>query len=721
MLGNVISSPSDLRDVGVRELLNPTSVAVVGASRKVNSIGGAILANLLRDGYTGRIYPINPQTSEVQGLRAYSSVTAVGQPIDLAVIAVPKSAVESVVDDCISTGVRGLVIISAGFAEASEEGRQTERRILHKVRAAGIRMVGPNCMGLLNTDPRVRLNVTFTPVWPPAGNIAILTQSGALGLTILDQVKRLNLGISSFVSVGNKADVSGNDLLSYWMDDPRTGVVLLYLESFGNPRKFARIAPEIVRRKPVVAVKAGRSAAGSRAASSHSAALANLDVAVDALFEQAGVIRTQTLEEMFDVAALLATQPVPRGPRVGVVSNAGGPAILLADACEARGLVLPSLSEKSLAAFREFLPPHAGLSNPIDLVASDDPATIERSIRILGDDPNIDAIVVIFIPPLMTTRPEDVAAAIARAAGELPGEKPIQTVFLSTQGTPEMLGSGPRGRLPAYSYPENAAIALSAAYRYGTWKNRPRGNIEVLPPPVITEVRRIVCKEAVAAGGPSWLSPEGVSQVLKAIDLKMAEAREVSLEEAAVEADRMGYPLVMKAVAPGLVHKSDVGGVVLGLKTASDARQAAGHMKQRLTSAGYELQRVLLQRQIGDGVEMLIGVTTDPVFGPLLVCGMGGIHVELLKDVSFRLTPVSDRDAAEMIAKLKSAPLLEGYRGTPPADREALIGAILKVSALVQAVPELMELDLNPVKVLPPGQGVIAVDGRMRIRPPMDR
>ncbi len=707
---------SDLRAVGIHELLNPTSVAVVGASRKVESIGGAILANLIRDGFTGKIYPINPNAAEVQGLRAFPSVSAVGSPVDLVVIAVPAAVVEAVVDDCVTAGVRGLVVITAGFAEASLAGRTAEQRILQKVRAAGVRMVGPNCMGLLNTDSRVRLNVTFTPVWPPEGNIAILTQSGALGLTILDNVKRLNLGISSFISVGNKADVSGNDLLSYWMDDANTDVVLLYLESFGNPRKFARIAPEVVRRKPIVAVKAGRSAAGSRAASSHSAALANLDVAVDALFEQAGVIRTQTLEEMFDVAALLATQPVPQGPRVGVVTNAGGPGILLADACEARGLTLPSLSDASILALRQFLPAHAGLSNPIDLVASDDPAAIEKTIRILGDDPNIDAVVVIFIPPLLTTRPEDVAAGIARAAGELPSNKPVQTVFLSTRGTPEMLGSGPRGRLPAYSYPENAAIALSAAYRYGQWRKRPIGRSDSLDAAVVEEVRRIVFSELEASDDSRWLSPVAVSRILHAIGVEMAQAEEVALADARFVAERLCYPLVMKAVVPGLVHKSDVGGVALGLMTAEEVQQAADQMKDRLAKAGYDLHRVLLQRQIDGGIEMLIGVTADPVFGPLLVCGMGGVQVELLKDVSFRLTPVSDRDAEEMINKLKSVPLLDGYRGSPPGDRAALVQAIRRVSALVEAVPELSDLDLNPVKVLAPGHGAIAVDARMRVR-----
>lgn len=707
------ASPSN----GILEILCPASVAVVGASRKANSIGGAILTNLIQDGFTGRIYPINPTATEVQGLRAYPSISAVGQPIDLAVIAVPAALVEGIVDECIAAGVRGLVVITAGFAEASDEGRATERRIVQKIRAAGIRMVGPNCMGVLNTDSRVRLNVTFTPIYPPEGNIAILSQSGALGLTILDHVRALRLGISSFVSVGNKADVSGNDLLSYWATDEKTGVILLYLESFGNPRKFARIAPEVVRRKPVVAVKSGRSAAGSRAASSHSASLANLDVAVDALFEQAGVIRTETLEDMFDLAALLSTQPLPQGPRVGVVTNAGGPGILLADACEARGLTLPHFAPETVNALKAILPPHAALTNPVDLVGSDDPALIERAMAIVGNDPNIDALVVIFIPPLLTTRPEDVAAGIGRGAAAVPDSKPVQGVFLSAIRKPEMLSSGTRGRIPSYPFPENAAIALAAAYEYASWLKRPAGQALSLDPGAVSAIRTIVENALEGATEPVWLSPEDVSSILSSAGLEFAMSREASLDDAPRIASQIGFPVVIKAIAPGLVHKSDVGGVVLGLRSEDAVRNAVATMAARLTEKGFALSHVLVQREVRDGIEMLIGQTTDPVFGPLLVCGMGGVQVELLKDVSFRLTPVHDRDAEDMIDNLKSSPLLRGYRGGPQGDRPALVQAILRVSALVEAVPELLELDLNPVKVLPPGRGVVVVDGRMRLRP----
>ncbi|MGH3054146.1 MAG: GNAT family N-acetyltransferase, partial [Gaiellaceae bacterium] len=374
----------------MRAILHPQSVAIVGASRHPRTIGAALVANAKRSGFAGTVYPINPQATEIDGFKSYPSLSAVNAPIDLAIIAVPAAAVEETLAECARVGVRGVVVISSGFAEVSAEGRALQQRLKDLVRASGMRMVGPNCMGILNTDPAVSFNGTFAPTWPPAGNIGMLSQSGALGLAILDYVHTYNIGISTFISAGNKADVSSNDLLCYWADDPRTKVIVLYLESFGNPRKFARIAPEIARLKPIVAVKSGRSAAGTRAASSHSAALASLDVAVDALFEQAGVIRTGTLEELFDVAALLSTQPVPAGPRVGVVTNAGGPGILLADACEARGLKLPELTAETVAHLRTFLPPQAGLSNPIDMIASATPEQYALSIEAVGADPNVD-------------------------------------------------------------------------------------------------------------------------------------------------------------------------------------------------------------------------------------------------------------------------------------------------------------------------------------------
>ncbi|MCX8071030.1 MAG: GNAT family N-acetyltransferase [Candidatus Binatia bacterium] len=700
----------------IRPFFYPRSVAVIGASNKPNTVGHALVKNLKDCGFHGPIYPVNPRYSEIAGLRAYAKITDIGGPVDLAVIAVPAPTVEAVVSDCARVGVRAVVVISAGFGESGPTGREREQALRQLVRNSGMRMVGPNCLGLLNTDPEVSLNATFAPTFPPRGNISMLSQSGALGIAILDTVSALGVGIATFVSVGNKADVSGNDLLCYWFQDPTTRVILLYLESFGNPRKFARIAPLVAREKPIIAMKSGRSAAGTRAAASHSAALASLDVAVDALFEQAGVMRTNTLEEMFDVAALLSTQPVPPGPRVGVVTNAGGPGILLADACEAEGLQLPELGEATREQLRTFLPPQASVANPVDIIASATPEQFERSLEVVGNDPAVDAVVAIYIP-LFLTQVDETAAAIARGAGRIPEEKPVLTVFLSSRGIPPRLAQGPRGPLPSFRFPEDAARALAKAWHYRRWRERPRGEELRLDRFAESTIRAVVDRVLQSATEPVWVDEHDTALILKAAGIPVAEGETVPCEEALEAAERLGYPLVMKAQIPGLVHKSDVGGVILNIFAAQQVEAAVAEMKEDLAQHGYTLERVLLQRQIMGGHEAMVGVVTDPTFGPLLVCGLGGVLVELLRDVRFRLTPVTDVDAREMVESLRTAPLLTGYRGMPPGDKEALIRLVQRVSALVEVVPELRELDLNPVKVLPPGQGVVVVDTRMRLAP----
>jgi len=700
----------------VRVFFEPESVAVVGASRREGSIGRTILANLERCGYSGPIYPINPHAQSIDGRPAFATIGAVPGKVDLAVIVVPAPAVEEVILDCARARVRGVVIISSGFAEIGAAGREAQQKLRTLVRSSGMRMVGPNCMGVLNATPPVSLNATFAPALPPPGNVSMLSQSGALGIAMLDYAARLNIGLAGFVSNGNKGDVSGNDLLSYWADDDATKVITLYLESFGNPRKFSRIAPEVARKKPIVAMKSGRSAAGTRAAASHSAALASLDVCVDALFAQAGVIRTSTLEELFDVVALLSTEPLPPGPRVGVVTNAGGPGILLADACDARGLALPELARETLGQLRTFLPKEAGLSNPVDMTAAATAEQYARTVEIVGMDPNVDSLVVIYIPPLIT-RPEEVAAAIATAAGRVSLDKPIATVFMSSKGAPSILSTGPRGKLPSYSFPENAALALSEAAWYARWREKPRGKIATLDRERRRSIRQIIERLVVGSSSPSWVPARELARILQLASIRLAALEEIRPDpESAVAAARsIGYPVVAKAVARGLVHKSDVGGVILGLEGDAAVRNAVDTLASRVRSAGHELEGIIVQQHVKDGVEAIVGVTIDPSFGPLLVAGLGGVQVELLRDVAFRLTPVSDVDAAEMLGSLRSAQLLDGFRGAPPADRVALLSLIERVSALVEIVPELLELELNPVEVLPRGRGAVAVDARMRL------
>jgi acetyl coenzyme A synthetase (ADP forming)-like protein len=695
--------------------LTPRGVAVIGASRSRGTIGGEVFHNLLATGFTGPVYPVNPGAEVVQSVVAYPTVADIPGPIDLALIVVPARLVVDVAQQCGQKGVRALVVISSGFAETGEEGRSRQRELLEVCREFGMRLIGPNCMGIMNVSPEVRLNATFAPTFPPHGRVGFSSQSGALGLAVIDYAGSLGLGLSSFVSVGNKADISGNDLIHYWETDPDTDVILLYLESFGNPRKFARITRRVGKQKPIIAVKSGRSSAGARATSSHTGALiAASDVTVDALFRQAGVIRTDTLAEMFDVASLVANQPSPAGPRVGILTNAGGLGILCADACEAGGLEVPALSAETRRRLSGFLPPEAAVGNPVDMIASATAEAYGRTIEALVASGSVDAMIVIFVPPLVT-RAEDVARVIRGAASEIGDRLPLLTVFMSTQGVPpELRGEGVR--IPSYAFPEEAARALAHAARYGAWKARPEGVAPEFP-----DVRSADAAELIGsavADGPRWLHPDEVATLLSCYGLPLAEWRLAdSAEGAARAAEELDPPVALKAVAPGLVHKTEAGAVRLGLAAPAQVEASARDMMVALERAGHRVERFLVQRMVPAGVEMLIGVVHDPLFGPVVACGAGGTAVELVRDVSVRITPLTILDAQEMIRSLATFPLLEGYRGAPRNDIAALEEAVLRVGAMVEAHPEIAELDCNPVIVSP--TGVIVVDARARVEAPI--
>ena len=686
----------------MRAFFEPRAVAVVGATREPGRIGSEILRNLRETGFSGTLVPVRPDAAPIDGLQSYARISDVPFPVDLAIVVVPAEQALPVVDECIEKGVKALVIISAGFAETGGAGAELEALLVEKIRRAGIRLIGPNCMGIINTDAAVRLNATFSPIYPPEGRVAFSTQSGALGVAILDYVRTLNLGISSFASIGNKADVSGNDLIQYWAEDPRTDVILLYLESFGNPRKFGEIARRVGRHKPIVAVKAGRSTAGARAASSHTGARATSDALSDTLLRQAGVIRTNTLEELFDVAAVLSSQPVPRGRRVAILTNAGGPAILAADACEANGLELPALSAETAERLRAFLPAAASVANPVDMIASATPESYRRGIELLLADDNVDSLLVIFIPPVID-HAEAVAAAIkAAVAGS---SKPVLATFLGQQGSQSL------GSVPSYMFPESAAVALSRVTHYGDWLRRPQSEPSVLPGFNRDEARARVAAALAAGGG--WMSPEEAQALLESCGVGLAEGRHVrTADDAARAAAIIGFPVALKAVGPSLLHKTEEGGVKLGLGSEQAVREAFADFAVRL---GERLDGVLVQRMVRGGVEMVIGAINDPSFGPLVMAGTGGIFVELVGDTVFRMCPLGEFDAAEMINEMKGRVLLRGYRGAPPADECAFRAMLLRVSQLVDACPEIRELDLNPVMVLP--SGAIAADARVRIGP----
>jgi acetyl coenzyme A synthetase (ADP forming)-like protein len=692
------------RDVsrGLSAFFEPRAVAVIGASRERDKIGTEILHNLLMTNFAGTIIPIHPAATEILGVKAYPRVIDAPMPIDLAIVVVPARHVDAIVDDCIAKGVGAICIISAGFGECSDEGRQQEKAIVARARKAGCRVMGPNCMGLLNTDPNVSLNATFSPFYPPAGTISMSTQSGALGLAILDYARKLNIGIASFASIGNKADVSGNDLLEYWEADPRTSVILLYLESFGNPAKFSRIARRISRHKPIVALKSGRSAVGARAAASHTGALAASDAFVDALFHQSGVIRTDTVTELFDVGMLLARQPLPGGRRIAILTNAGGPGILAADACQAHGLEVAEVSAAAKRALRAMLPAPASVNNPIDMLASASAQHYEDALRVLLSDPGVDSVLAIFIPPLVTNA-DDVAAAIARAADH-DSSKPITGVFMRTAAAPLALN-----RIPCFSFPEPAAIAMARVAAYAEWRRQSPGVVATFSDMQPSLARLVVGRVLERGGG--WLTPVEANALLSSVGIAVPRSTMVaSIDEAVVAAERLGYPVAIKGIGPLLLHKTEFKAVRLNLASRSEVRIAASQLTRAL---GDKIEGLLVQRMVTGGAEMMRGAINDATFGHAVVCGSGGVLIDLLADSSCRLYPVTDQDAGEMVSSLKGVRLLRGFRGGTPADEIAFRDAILRISALVGICPEIQELDVNPLAVLP--EGVSALDVRVRV------
>lgn len=703
----------------LRSILFPRSVAIIGASRQSSTIGQLLFQCIMQSGFSGVVYPVNPNAEVVMSVKAYPSVLDIPGSVDLAVIAVPASLVARVADECGRKGVRAIVVISDGFSERGAEGATRERELREITLGYGMRLLGPNCMGVINTDPTVRLNATFSPAYPPRGNVAFLSQSGALGLAILDYVSRLNIGMSSFVSVGNRADISSNDLLQYWEEDPATKVILLYLESFGNPRKFARIARRVSEVKPIVAMKAGRTPAGSRAALSHTGTLATPDSGSEALFYQGGIIRVDTLEELFDAASLLSNQPVPRGRSVVIVTNGGGPGILAADACEQHGLVLPEFSsetsEKLMPIIKRELEPH----NPLDLTAGATAEEFEGVLKVLADDSNNDAVITIFIPPVVVDVAET-AEAISRVARLFQRRrKPLLACFMGERGFKTKLGVE-GSYVPCYPFPEDAVSALARTVAYGEWQRKPKGVI-----PRIRNLRRARARKLIEAAmrriaqRPLWLSDAEIADLLHCFNIRFVPTRIAgTASEAAAMAAEIGFPVAVKLTSSTIVHKTDMGGVVLDIKSEDEVIQAFENIRAKLVRIGREaeMEGVRVQHMVGGGIEAIVGVTQDPSFGPLIMFGAGGIYAELLKDMAVRLHPLSDLDAEELVSSIRMAKLFQGYRGSSPSDVRALKDLLLRLSALIEDIPQIAELDFNPVKVMPQGEGYWIVDAKIMVR-----
>ncbi len=686
-------------------IFRPRSIAIIGASRKKGTIGYEILHNVVSGDYNGKVFPVNPKAEVIHSIKCYPSVTEVPDEVDMAVVVVPAALVPGVVDECGKKGVKGLVVISAGFKETGKQGGELENKVVDLVHKYGMRMVGPNCMGVINTDSSVSMNATFARTPALRGRIGFMSQSGALGEAILQYAQEVEAGFSAFASVGNKADVSGNDLLEYWEDDPNTEVILLYLESFGNPRRFKELARRASREKPIIAVKAGTTYAGARAASSHTGALISREVATDSLFEQCGVVRVTSIEELFDVSSALANQPLPKGDRVAIVTNAGGPGILATDACVNLGLNVGELSESTMRKLADILPPQASVQNPVDMIASAGADQYRKCLKLVLEDPKVDALIAIFVSPVIT---DPVAIADAVIEGTRGATKPVLACFMGNVRLGVEGGEEKAKRIPFYIFPESAARSLAAMVKYKSWKEKPQGDI------VEFEVDKDRAAKVLSKSKPgSSLDTKGVWEVLEAYGLPVARTKEASSSGEAVEvAEEIGYPIVMKVSSPKTMHKTDVGGVIKDVRSANDVVKAFKNMRTAFPKARSSL-RVAIQPMIGSGREVIIGVTQDPALGPLIMFGLGGIYVETLRDVSFRIHPITNVDAMEMINSIRGRALLEGVRGEKAVHKGSIAEAMLRVSQLITDFPEIKELDINPFMAHPDKDFCKIVDAKI--------
>jgi acyl-CoA synthetase (NDP forming)/RimJ/RimL family protein N-acetyltransferase len=692
----------------VAAILRPRSIAVVGAGRHRGSVGHEVVRSLLAGDFSGTVYPVNLTARAISGAPAFSSLSSVPEQVDLAIVAVPAAGVLEVVKEAAASKVRAVTVITAGFAETGEGGAEVETELLGIARRNGMRIVGPNCLGLVNTDPEIRMNGTFTGLDPLAGKLALVSQSGAVGIILAEQASAAGLGLSGFVSVGNKLDVSSNDLLCYFEGDERTSVIALYLESLGNPRKFARIARRVGEHKPIVALKAGRTAAGARGARSHTAAAATPEITVSALLRGAGIIKVDRLEELLDVSAILLASPLPQGRRVALVGNSGGPLILAADACESSGLVVPELGDATKSALEKVLVAAAATANPVDMTADGTAATLEKVFEIVLDDEAIDAVI------MVATELLSLSAADARATAARVAEHATKPVIACILGSVPPVGWSGAGTLAEVPTPERVAVALDHVCRYAEWRRRPRPSGERSADRIDNAtVREIVAAKLRTSEEGGWLELEEAARLLEACGLPVLATRAASTaEEAASVAESVGLPVVLKARAGDLVHKSDVGGVIVGLDSLEAVREAFETMSSRL---GAQMGGAVIQPMAQPGVEAIVGLASDPVFGPVVMVGLGGVMTDLLGDRAFAVPPLDPGAADAMIASLRAAPLLSGYRGTPLVDREALVEIVERVARIAEQVPELIELDLNPIIVS--AAGAFAVDCKARLAP----
>ena len=695
------------------KIMRPKAIAVIGASTKDHTIGSDIMKRLKEYNFTGDIYPVNPKGGEIQGFKAYTSVKEIPGNVDLAIIVIAQKFVLNAIDECHEKGIKGICIISAGFKEAGEEGAQAERELVAKLKEYGMRCVGPNCLGVVNTAPDIRMDGCFAESLPERGNIGFVSQSGALGGGILNILKDLNLGFAQFISIGNQADVNAETAIEYWENEDDVQQILLYMESIQNPANFRKLATRVTKKKPILALKAGRSAAGASAASSHTGSLAGADKAANALLMQSGVIREYSLKNLFATAKVFATSPIPKGDRVAIITNSGGPGIMATDAVCEYGMQMAKLSDATKEKLRSFLPAAASVKNPVDMIASAPIEHYKQTLETVIADENVDMIGVIYLP-FLGLKDIDVAQALMEIKAKYP-EKPIIGIFMTKSEFFTKL-SNMDVNMPFFMYAEEAADGFNRLNQQRLWMQRPEGKIPAYD--VDKAKAEKIIKAAVADGRAQLTTLESID-VLNAYGIRACKYGLATNEEEVVNlGNSIGYPVVMKMTSKTTSHKTDVGGVRVNIQSEEQLRAEYKDLIAKLTEKGLidGLEGVIIQEMVKGNREMVCGIATDPQYGPMMMFGLGGVFIETMKDVTFRIAPLTDIDAEEMIKSVKAYELLKGARGTKPADIAQIQETLLRLSQMVNDFKFIDELDINPLLISEKTGEGIAVDGRIKVR-----
>ena len=695
------------------KIMKPKSIAVIGASTKEHTIGSDIMKRLQEYNFNGKIYPVNPKGGIIEGLQAYTSVLEIPGEVDLALIVVNAKFVLSTLDQCNEKGIKGICIITAGFKETGKEGAELEKELLNKIRLYGMRCVGPNCLGVVNTHPDIKMDACFAESLPERGNIGFVSQSGALGGGILNILKDLNLGFAQFISIGNQADVNAETAIEYWENDDDVKQILLYMESIQNPQNFRKLATRVTKKKPILALKAGRSAAGASAASSHTGSLAGADKAAAALLHQSGVIREFSLQNLFETAKVFSNCPIPKGDRVAIITNSGGPGIMATDAVCEYGMQMAKIKDETKEKLRSFLPSAASVKNPIDMIASAPIEHYKETLKTVVADENVDMIIVIYLP-FLGLKDIDVAKAVMEIKAEHP-EKPIIGVFMTKNEFFTKL-SDMNVNVPFFMYAEQAADGLNRLNQQRLWMEKEEGKIPVYD--VDREKVKNIILKSINDGRDQLTTLESID-VLRAYGIRACKyGLATNIDEVVTLGNSIGYPVVMKMTSKTTSHKTDVGGVVVNIRSEEQLRNEYNALLSRLEEKGLleGLEGVIIQEMVKGNREMVCGIATDPQYGPMMMFGLGGVFVEVMKDVTFRIAPLTDNDAIDMIKSVKAYKLLEGARGTKPADIEQIKETLLRLSQLVNDFKFIDELDINPLLISEKTGEGIAVDGRIKVR-----